>query len=429
VDVLELSGSRYFDIVDQSSVAVPFDACELIAEDKTVIQIFGHGPHWGRMLRAWQYRREEQRTLPGEERALAEHIEAVVDWLLRAQMATPDDGIAQSYNPLTYRWWPSYPETTGYIICSLLRAADSGFDAWGKIRDAARRMGHWLVTLQQDCGGFPGGVIGNTNGTAVLFNTGQILKGLTDLIDSGLDPTGEIATSASRAASYMVELLDDDGCWRKGRSTLTSAPIHAYDVRAAWALARYGRHLGDERAIEAAAANGRWVCSIQRADGWFEYMNFDDGVPPLTHTIAYTIQGLMELGAIVGNQEFIDRAEDAAQAIFALQEMETGAIPGQCAEGWRPVGDFTSNTGNAQMAIVAHRIATLTREESWRKKARLATGFCRRLQELDHPDPGRRGAVRGSYPSHVGYGRYWYMNWTQKFLLDALLCELGIEIT
>jgi hypothetical protein len=392
-----------------------------------VVQIFSADSRGMRMLRAWQYRREEQRTKLTEERALAEHIEAVIDWLLRAQMATPDDGVAQSYNPLTYRWWPSYPETTGYIICSLLRAADAGFNAGGKVRDAARRMGHWLVTLQQECGGFPGGVIGKTNGTAVLFNTGQILKGLTDLIDRGLDPTGEVATSASRAASYMAESVDDDGCWRKGRSALTSALVHAYDVRAAWALARYGHRVGNQRAIEVAAANGRWVCSIQRRDGWFEYMNFDVGVAPLTHTIAYTIQGLMELGAIVGNQEFIDRAEHAAQAIFALQG-ETGALPGQCAEGWRSVGDFTSNTGNAQMAIAAHRIATITGEESWRKKARLATGFCRRLQEFGHSDPGRRGAVRGSYPGHVGYGRYWYMNWTQKFFLDALLCELGLEI-
>jgi hypothetical protein len=48
---------------------------------------------------------------------------------------------------------------------------------------------------------------------------------------------------------------------------------------------------------------------------------------------------------------------------------------------------------------------------------------------MDHRDLGRRGAVRGSYPGHRGYGRFWYMNWTQKFYLDALLAECGTQIT
>jgi len=382
----------------------------------------------GRMFRAVQYRLEERRFQGGEIRPLSEHIEAVIEWLLRAQTVTPDDGVAASYNPLTRTWASSYPETTGYIICSLLRAADAGFDPTGKLRDASRRMGLWLTTTQFDNGAFPSGTVGSPNPQPALFNAGQILKGFTDLVDRGLDPSGEIAESAARTVGWMIAIQDPDGCWRKGISNLTTAPVHAYNVRAAWGLARYGHRFNYAPALDAAVANARWVCSQQKTDGWFEHMNFDSGIPPLTHTVAYTIQGLMEIGAIVHDQEFIERSIEATRAVFRHQNADTGELPGQWAGGWQPVGEWTSNTGNAQMAISAHRAATLTGEKEWHDKAFRATSFCRRLQEFDHPDPSRRGAVRGSFPGHLGYGRFWYMNWTQKFFLDALLCEAGVEI-
>ena len=53
----------------------------------------------------------------------AERARAAVDWILFAQRATPDDGVPLGYFPCERNrapWQPSYPETTGYIITSLL---------------------------------------------------------------------------------------------------------------------------------------------------------------------------------------------------------------------------------------------------------------------------------------------------------------------
>src|SRR5262249_14158179 len=157
----------------------------------------------------------------------------------------------------------------------LLRAADAGFDPHGKATAAAVQMGLWLTTTQLECGAFPCGTVALSKPKPAVFNTGQIVKGFTDLLQRKLDPSGAIARSARRAVNWMIGIQDDDGCWRRGISTLTTARIHAYNVRAAWAMARYGHRLDDSRAVEAAIANARWVCGVHKADGWFDYMNFD----------------------------------------------------------------------------------------------------------------------------------------------------------
>jgi len=381
----------------------------------------------GRTFRAWQFRREEEARFPGTERDIDDHVDAALDWILRAQLATNDGGVAQSYDLLNRVWRTSYPETTGYIVCTLIRAATAGYGRDGALVAASRRMGDWLISTQMENGAFYGGNVGWSDKKPAVFNTGQILKGLTDLVSSGLDENSLVRDSAKRAADWMVEIQDSDGAWRKGLSNLTSAPLHAYNIRAAWALARYGFKLNEERAVDAATRNARWLCAQQRNDGWFDHMAFNAGDAPLTHTIAYTIQGLMEIGALLGEEEFLVRSRAAARPVFATRNQETGSIPGQFGEGWRPVGEWTSNTGNAQMAIIGHRLDAVLGGSEFTAYANDATAFCKRLQEFDAKDPGRKGAVRGSFPGHLGYGRYWYMNWTQKFFLDALLCEKGIQ--
>ena len=52
----------------------------------------------------------------------ATHIEAAVRWLLAAQEAAGGGGFAHSFH-LAQGWLPAYPETTGYILSTLLRVA------------------------------------------------------------------------------------------------------------------------------------------------------------------------------------------------------------------------------------------------------------------------------------------------------------------
>jgi hypothetical protein len=288
-------------------------------------------------------------------------------------------------------------------------------------------MGEWLCDVQLESGAFQSGRIDRRPQEPAVFNTGQILKGLTDLMRAGLDRHGRFAHAARRAADWLMANQDADGCWRRGISTLTTEPVHAYNVRTAWSLSRYGQLVGCQRSLSAGILNGEWLLSTQHGDGWYPRMNFDIGVPPWTHTVAYTINGMFELGVLGNRSDFVDSALRAARVV-ASRRHPTGAVPGQFAEGFQPLGNWTSMTGNSQMAIIWFRASEVTGEKEWKVPAKQANEFNRKLQDIDHSDPGRSGALRGSYPGHLGYGRYWYMSWTQKFSLDAFLAEMGASV-
>ena len=357
--------------------------------------------------------------------AVKEHAEAAINWILHAQAACSTGGIPASYDVLTKRWAPPYPETTGYIICSILRAAGNGLGDPRRLRDSASSMGRWLLSTQMANGAFPAGHIGLANPKPAVFNTGQVLQGLIALAQDGLDEDGRFAKSADRAARWMIEQQDSDGAWRRGVSQLTTEPIHTYYVRAAWPLAQYGKTRAVKEAVQAGLRNAEWVVSSQDKDDWFPHMNFNTGENPFTHTVAYTLQGLVEIGVLCGRNDLIGAALRAAQRMRQVQDPATGALPGQLDRPYRSAADWTDTSANSQMAVLWFRLGDITGDPSWREAA-LSANVCNcSLQDIGHRNPVRRGGLPSSYPRHLGYQRFKYVNWGLKFFLDALMDQMG----
>lgn len=349
------------------------------------------------------------------------HLEAAIDWLVRAQDATPDDGIARGYSLArhvsfrTLGWQPSYPETTGYIIPTFYAAAE----ALGRpdLAERAERAARWEVETQLATGAVRGGVIGEGDSPAV-FNTGQVLFGW--LAAHAVTGDEVFADAARRAAGWLVTVQGRGGLWNKGNSRFARRDSTLYNARAAWGLAEAGVRLGESRFREAAAHNLRAVASLQHANGWFPRCCLTDPERPLLHTLAYTIRGLLEGGRLLHDETLVAAAVRAAEPL-ALAVHPDGRLAGRFTDDWRPAARWSCLTGQVQIAGVWLILHDMTGDERWLPPALASIRFVKRSQSLSSADPGLRGGIRGSVPMTGEYGRFEVLNWATKFFVDALL--------
>jgi uncharacterized protein YyaL (SSP411 family) len=350
------------------------------------------------------------------------HLKAAMDWLCRAQDATSDGGVSRSYHIARHSflhvlgWAPSYPETTGYIIETFYDFA--GRTGQEEYSNRATRMARWESEVQMEAGAVQGGVISEESPTPAVFNTGQVLLGW----ERAYRETGEevFLQSALRAADFLIREQDPNGAWIKGLSNFATGTQHTYNARTAYALAQLYKTTGEEIHARAAEKNLDFVISMQHENGWFENCCLLDPDRPLLHTIAYTIRGLLEGGVILEQERFISAAIKSADALLGAVRRD-GSMPGCFDSGWRGAAPYCCLTGQAQMAIVWLKLEEMTGDKKYREAAERVMHFLMSLQDLNHPDPGVRGGIRGSFPIWGSYGSYEMLNWAAKFFADALM--------
>lgn len=350
-------------------------------------------------------------TTPRTDRA---HLDATIEWLYRSQDATGTGGSAATYN-LVLGWEAPYPETTGYIVPTLYDYAEHTSEP--EPRRRAERMARWLLDVQLDSGAFPAGTVDGDDPEPSVFNTGQILFGLRRAYaETG---SGAFLTALREASEWLVTVQEDDGYWSDYAYKDT---VHVYTARVGWAMAAAAEVTDNETVTAAARRNLMWAASLQRENGTFRRCAFEPGAQPVLHTIAYTIRGLVEGGAVLDESSLVDAGRRAADRLLERQLAE-GELSGAYDEHWTGA-DFACLTGNAQMAIAWYRLAELTGDDSYLNAARTAVQALKRAQFIDGPDPVR-GGLAGSRPV---WGRYmWlrYPNWAPKFFADALQAALA----
>jgi len=338
-------------------------------------------------------------------------------WLARAQdrSATNDGGFARHYGLLT-GWGPSYPETSGYIVPTFLdEAARTGDAAWAA---RARRCLDWLVGLQFPEGGLPGGTVADRPQVPVTFNTGQILLGFAAGARAFGDPYRE---PMRRAAQWLADTMDPDGCWRRFGTPFAKPGEKAYETHVAWGLAEAERIEPGRGWGEAAARNVRWALGKQLPSGWLADCCLEDPRAPLTHTLGYALRGILEVYAVVPEPAFLDGARRLADGLAAALE-PSGRLPGRLDSSWRAAVPWACLTGAVQIAHSWFILADLTGEPRYRALGRSANAWVRRTMALGGPED-MRGAVKGSFPADGGYCRLQAPNWAAKFMIDAQRAE------
>jgi hypothetical protein len=352
--------------------------------------------------------------------SLLRHLRGTMDWLARAQDVHGDRGISARYGWLG-GWGPSYPETTGYIINTFLAYSRiSGDDSF---RRRAEDAGNWLLTVQFPGGAFPGGAAG-PSAVPRVFNTGMVLFGLAELTRTTREP--RFANAGRRALEWLTSTQDANGSWT---STVPERAPHAYHSRVAWGMLEMTRVLIPgtvEEHISSARKAAAWVLKQQDPDGWFRHNYLIDGLPPITHNIAYVLDGLLELGLLLADDALIVASRRGAERL--LEDWQThGSLAGGYGRGWRPDRSFRCLTGDAQVGLIWYRIGQVTGEQGYTHAAEGIARQISRTQVLSSLAPaGVRGAVSGSWPLWGPYLRFAYPNWAAKFFAD-LLMALGQE--
>ena len=365
-----------------------------------------------------ELKRDIEGPLP-EDPGIEKTIEGAIGWLCRAQdfSTSADGGVARVYH-LIHGWSSSYPETTGYVIPTFLDYA--GRFGVAEMRHRARRMLRWLSRIQLPCGGFQGGRIDSVPVTPVAFNTGQILLGLA----SGERAFGEYRESLRRAADWLVEIQDPDGCWRKHASPFAGAGEKTYDTHSAWGLFEAARVEPRRGYGEAGLANVDWALTHQHENGWMDKCCLSNAATPLTHTLGYALRGVIEAHRFSGDLRYLSAARTTAEGLLGAMKSD-GFLPGQLLPDWSAGAKWACLTGTVQIAICWFMLFQITGDARFLDAGTRANRFVRRTVSFDVP-PEMAGGVKGSFPLDGKYSRYEYPNWAAKFLVDSLLLESDI---
>lgn len=374
-----------------------------------------------RIVKKWGVAVRDRLGLPLHDPGPETAIDLGYRWLCLAQdnSASGDGGVACNYN-IVSGWGPSYPETTGYIVRTMLDYAK--LKNCRDARNRAARMLDWLVSIRFDEGGFQGGIITDTPVVPVTFNTGQILLGLAYGVREFGDKYRE---PMIRAADWLVRVQDPDGCWRKYPSPFAGSPVKAFDTHAAWGLLEAAKIEPGKAYAEAALKNIEWALTCRHDNGWFERCTLEDDPYPVTHTIGYVLRGILEAHLFTGDRKLLEASEITANALISALG-DDGFLAGAFDSDWKAAVPWVCLTGTVQIAHCWLLLYLITHEKKYRDAGFLGNKFVRRTMRIGTPGE-TQGAIKGSFPVNGRYLSYLYPNWATKFCVDSNMAEKAIR--
>jgi hypothetical protein len=306
-------------------------------------------------------------------------------------------------------WSAAYPETTGYIIETLLDYHRLTGEQW--LYDYAINAAHWICTLQKSNGALPGGL--GEDGEESIFNTGMMLFGLNRTYL--LTQEEVFKNTIEKAVNWLMESLESDFSWKKG--AYIKGYIPTYYTRVVWAVLESNKILQRTDIQEAMKKSLAFYKSFVNINHSIKNWAFEPQKPAFTHTIAYAQRGFLESGNILNDAESIAIAQNIALKINELIE-KNGKIAGAYDEQWTPNHQYVCLTGNAQLSLNAARLYAITKDDFYLILAKkIFTTVENAPSRL--PIKGYRGGIAGSYPAWGDYRKMSYPNWAAKFWLDA----------
>lgn len=346
------------------------------------------------------------------------HLKLSAEWLIRS-IEKGKGGSCAHFSPLM-GWSRPYPETTGYLIPTLIRVSSVLNNP--KYSDSALNIGQWLLDIQAKDGSWHGGLHPNKSSAGSVFNTGQILKGMVALFE--LTGDQKFLDAADKGAHWLASGVNKDGLWPAGDYRASETP--SYYTHVAWPMLEVWKrtHCASQRS----SAELFLDMALKRklSNGAIGRWGFDDHGSAFTHTIAYTIRGFQESSRLIGDYSKYGRPMEEILNFFVKKaELNNGKMPGEFNETLKGNNSYVCLTGNAQLAICILLMEQEAPDLRLVNAAAKMIDFIGSVQTSGRFIKSLNGGVAGSYPL---WGRYMFMrypNWSAKYYCDSLMLILS----
>jgi len=344
------------------------------------------------------------------------HIQEAINWLHVAQKKTKDGGVSLGFS-LKSGWRPSYPETSGYIIPTLL-----DYDDYSKNNNCwnmALKISNWLCSIQLKNGGFQASTIDQKQPPSI-FNTGQIIFGLIRAYNRFHEEN--FLNSAIKAGDFLLKNQEKNGNWIK--YCYKNSP-HIYNVRTSWALLELYVLTDKSNYREAAVKNLNWAIKQKNEKFWFKDNSNSKTNSSLLHFISYTIRGFLEAGKILKDDYLKLIAFNSSSKLLNFYKQHN-ILLANYNSNWESEDFYSCLTGDAQLSIIWLKIYEIYKDKNFLISALNLNNYLKSKQVFSNSNKDIDGAIKGSDPIWGHYMQFLFPNWAAKFFCDALILESKI---
>jgi|GEM_PF-1409949 len=354
------------------------------------------------------------KELGGKEK-IKTSLEANLSWIYKSFKVNKHLGSSGSRNVLG-KWSPPYPETTGYLLPTLLNAAP--YYQQENLISLSKLQLKFFEGIKTIDGAYCQNM---AEAEPIVFDVAQILLGFIALVPY-MEKSTPLLEEIEITRQWLRDILNEKGEFIAFNYVKDFQP--AYYSRIAWPLAAAEIIIDSKPSYKTKALIQR-LTESQNDNHSFKNWGFRKGQPALTHTIAYTLRGLWEYAEILNSKKIKKQVTLALHRLSKTIRID-GQVAGSYTEDW--VGDhsFICSSGNAQLALLYLMVYERNRDKIFLERI---VALLKPLIIAQKKTSINAGAISSSIPISGSYQRYKYTNWTQKFYSDALmkLLEMGVE--
>ncbi len=351
----------------------------------------------------------------GGTKTLEHALDKNLNWIKLSFQVNNNLG-SSAHQTISGKWSISYPETTGYLVPTLLSASLYKDDE--ELSQLAHRQLIYFKSINSIDGGF---YSNNQKNKKLFFDNSQIQFGLIALYKLNND---QIKNTLIDNYNWLLEQIEPDKPIIN--NSYKTDYIPSYFSRSCWALLETEQVLNIDHSHKTYSLLDL-VKNKKNKNHSFKSWSFDGRDRAFSHSIIYAFRGLLESAIILKDQTLIDQTLDSVK--YINQEIVPkfkNQLWGSYDQKWKPDTSYICSVGNAQFCLLLLLSYKITDDPSYLKNiVALARPL---ISSQNNILNSQKGALPSSIPIWGKYQRFNYTNWTQKFYTDLLLSLLSFQI-